>query len=232
MMGVPRAASASPARMRRRRRRKAMIPNDFIQTLLVAGRHRRGHRPLRSAQESGRQLSSPAARSTARRRRRSPSARRKQFYHCFGCGAHGTAIGFLMEYGGKSFPEAVEELARDAGLEVPRVERAGRSASGARKPQDLYGAAARRRQVLSRAAQGLAARHRLPEGPRPDRRRSPRASASATRRTTGSRWRPRSPTTTTRRSKPPAWSSPATAASATTAFATASCSRSTTAAAA
>jgi DNA primase len=45
----------------------------------------------------------------------------KQFYHCFGCGAHGTAIGFLIEYGGKSFPDAVEELARDAGLEVPRV---------------------------------------------------------------------------------------------------------------
>ena len=36
----------------------------------------------------------------------------KQFYHCFGCGAHGTAIGFLMEHGGRSFPEAVEELAR------------------------------------------------------------------------------------------------------------------------
>ncbi len=49
----------------------------------------------------------------------------KQFYHCFGCGAHGTAIGFLMEHGGKSFPDAVEELARDAGLEVPRVERPG-----------------------------------------------------------------------------------------------------------
>ncbi len=49
----------------------------------------------------------------------------KQFYHCFGCGAHGTAIGFLMEYGGKAFPDAVEELARDAGMEVPRVERPG-----------------------------------------------------------------------------------------------------------
>ncbi|HEY8243947.1 MAG TPA: DNA primase [Casimicrobiaceae bacterium] len=49
----------------------------------------------------------------------------KQFYHCFGCGAHGTAIGFLMEHAGKSFPDAVEELARDAGLEVPRVERPG-----------------------------------------------------------------------------------------------------------
>ncbi len=44
----------------------------------------------------------------------------KQFYHCFGCGAHGTAIGFLMEYEGLSFPEAVEELAAGAGLEVPR----------------------------------------------------------------------------------------------------------------
>jgi DNA primase len=51
----------------------------------------------------------------------------KQFYHCFGCGAHGTVIGFLMEHGGKAFPEAVEELARDAGLEVPRVERPGES---------------------------------------------------------------------------------------------------------
>src|SRR3981081_82273 len=45
----------------------------------------------------------------------------KQFYHCFGCGAHGTAIGFLIEFGGRPFPEAVEELARDAGLEVPRA---------------------------------------------------------------------------------------------------------------
>jgi DNA primase len=46
----------------------------------------------------------------------------KQFYHCFGCGAHGTAISFLMEFGGKPFPDAVEELARDAGLEVPRTQ--------------------------------------------------------------------------------------------------------------
>jgi DNA primase len=44
----------------------------------------------------------------------------KQFYHCFGCGAHGTAIGFLMEYDHLSFPEAVEELARRAGVEIPR----------------------------------------------------------------------------------------------------------------
>jgi DNA primase len=44
----------------------------------------------------------------------------KQFYHCFGCGAHGTAIGFLIEHTGLSFPQAVEELARRSGLEVPR----------------------------------------------------------------------------------------------------------------
>jgi DNA primase len=44
----------------------------------------------------------------------------KQFYHCFGCGAHGTAIGFLMTYEGLEFVDAVEELARMAGLQVPR----------------------------------------------------------------------------------------------------------------
>ena len=44
----------------------------------------------------------------------------KQFYHCFGCGANGTAITFLMEYSHLDFVEAVEELAARAGLEVPR----------------------------------------------------------------------------------------------------------------
>jgi DNA primase len=43
----------------------------------------------------------------------------KQFYHCFGCGAHGTAIGFLMEYANLGFVESVEELADGVGLEVP-----------------------------------------------------------------------------------------------------------------
>ncbi|NKN34674.1 DNA primase [Marichromatium bheemlicum] len=43
----------------------------------------------------------------------------KQFYHCFGCGAHGTAIGFLMEHDGLPFREAVDELARLVGVEVP-----------------------------------------------------------------------------------------------------------------
>jgi len=44
----------------------------------------------------------------------------KQFFHCFGCGAHGTALGFLMQYDQLSFLEAVEELARRLGLEIPR----------------------------------------------------------------------------------------------------------------
>ena len=44
----------------------------------------------------------------------------KQFYHCFGCGAHGSAIGFMMNYEGLEFVDAVEELARHAGLQVPR----------------------------------------------------------------------------------------------------------------
>jgi DNA primase len=43
----------------------------------------------------------------------------KQFYHCFGCGAHGTAIGFLMEYDHLDFVEAIEELAKQAGVTVP-----------------------------------------------------------------------------------------------------------------
>ncbi len=47
----------------------------------------------------------------------------KQFYHCFGCGAHGTAIGFLMEYQGVSFVEAIETLAQRVGIKVPQVER-------------------------------------------------------------------------------------------------------------
>lgn len=47
----------------------------------------------------------------------------KQFYHCFGCGAHGSAIGFLMEYSGLGYVDTIEDLARSAGLDVPREER-------------------------------------------------------------------------------------------------------------
>jgi DNA primase len=103
---------------------KFMIPNDFIQTLLArvdivevidtyvplkkAGANYAACCPFHSEKTPSFTVS--------------PS---KQFYHCFGCGAHGTAIGFLMEYAGKPFPEAVAALARDAGLEVPRDERPG-----------------------------------------------------------------------------------------------------------
>lgn len=52
----------------------------------------------------------------------------KQFYHCFGCGMNGTAISFIMEYDRLAFPEAVEELARSLGIEVPREESAQDSA--------------------------------------------------------------------------------------------------------
>ena len=44
----------------------------------------------------------------------------KQFYYCFGCGAGGNALGFVMNFENMDFPEAVELLAKDAGLEVPR----------------------------------------------------------------------------------------------------------------
>jgi DNA primase len=49
----------------------------------------------------------------------------KQFYHCFGCGAHGTTLGFLMDHDHLSFVEAVEDLAARVGLDVPREEHAG-----------------------------------------------------------------------------------------------------------
>ncbi len=204
-----------------------MIPNDFIQTLLsrvdivdVIDRSV----PLKKA-GANYQACCPFHSEKTPSFTVSPT---KQFYHCFGCGAHGTAIGFLMEFGGKAFPDAVEELARDAGLEVPRVERPGESE--------------RREQAGDLTALALSAakfyRAQLKDAPRAieylqatvgSPARSPRGSASATHRTPGSRSRPCSIVTTTRRSKPPGSSSPATAASATTASAIASCSRFTTA---
>jgi DNA primase len=61
----------------------------------------------------------------------------KQFYHCFGCGAHGTALGFLMEYDKLSFPEAIEELAGRLGLDVPR-EAGGNQPDNTGSTQPLY----------------------------------------------------------------------------------------------
>ena len=63
----------------------------------------------------------------------------KQFYHCFGCGAHGTVVGFLMQYEKLGFLDAVADLAERAGMELPR------EAHSAREPghEDLYGLMAR-----------------------------------------------------------------------------------------
>ncbi len=60
----------------------------------------------------------------------------KQFYHCFGCGKHGTVLGFLMDHDHMAFPEAVEELATRLGLEVPHE---GGAPAGARRADEpLY----------------------------------------------------------------------------------------------
>jgi DNA primase len=63
----------------------------------------------------------------------------KQFYHCFGCGAHGNAIGFLMAYAGLGYVDAVKDLAAAVGMQVPEV-RAPSSEEAARKERatDLY----------------------------------------------------------------------------------------------
>ncbi len=96
-----------------------MIPNDFIAQLLsrvdvveVIDRFV----PLKKAGQNY-QACCPFHKEKSPSFSVSPT---KQFYHCFGCGAHGSAITFLMEYGGKSFPDAVEELAQNVGLTVPR----------------------------------------------------------------------------------------------------------------
>jgi DNA primase len=59
----------------------------------------------------------------------------KQFYHCFGCGAHGSAVGFLMEHAGLSYVDAIGELARSAGLVVPQEP--GRGGDAPRAAPDL-----------------------------------------------------------------------------------------------
>lgn len=61
----------------------------------------------------------------------------KQFYHCFGCGAHGSAITFLVEHTGASFPEAVRSLASAVGMSIPEENRspAQRAASSRRREE-------------------------------------------------------------------------------------------------
>src|ERR1700681_404070 len=98
-----------------------MIPNDFIQALLsrvdiveVID----PHLPLKKAGAN-------YVACCPFHNEKSPSftvSPTKQFYHCFGCGAHGTAIGFLIEYSGLGFVEAVKDLAQNAGMVVPETE--------------------------------------------------------------------------------------------------------------
>ncbi len=95
-----------------------MIPRDFIDTLLtrvdiVDVIDRRV--PLKKAGQNY-QACCPFHNEKTPSFTVSPT---KQFYHCFGCGAHGTALGFLMEYEHMSFPDAVAALAQDVGLPVP-----------------------------------------------------------------------------------------------------------------
>jgi DNA primase len=66
----------------------------------------------------------------------------KQFYHCFGCGAHGTVVGFLMQYEKLGFVDAVTELAERAGLQMPR-EAQGASAPAGADLHELMARAAR-----------------------------------------------------------------------------------------
>ena len=95
-----------------------MIPRDFIDTLLarvdiVDVIDRRV--PLKKAGQNY-QACCPFHSEKTPSFTVSPT---KQFYHCFGCGAHGTALGFLLEYEHMSFPDAVAALAQDVGLPVP-----------------------------------------------------------------------------------------------------------------
>src|SRR5687767_141110 len=69
----------------------------------------------------------------------------KQFYHCFGCGAHGNAIGFLMEYSGLAYPEAIRALAETVGMPVPETRSKFEKAGAASAP----GLAARMMEALA-----------------------------------------------------------------------------------
>lgn len=60
----------------------------------------------------------------------------KQFYHCFGCGAHGDVINFVMQHDNLPFPEAIERLAAQAGMEVPKMSAV--DSQKAKEQKDLY----------------------------------------------------------------------------------------------
>ena len=74
----------------------------------------------------------------------------KQFYHCFGCGAHGTAISFLIEHTGANFPEAVRTLAANVGLVVPEEQRSPMAQAASRRRKEEV---SRHQQLLEMALQ-------------------------------------------------------------------------------
>lgn len=130
-----------------------MIPQAFIQDLLervdvadVVGRHvklrKAGANLLGLCPFHGEKSPSFTV---------SPS---KQFYHCFGCQAHGSAISFLMEHTGLSFVEAVEDLAKELGLNVPHEKGTAGTTSDAGRPNliELLGQAAKYYQLRLREA--------------------------------------------------------------------------------
>lgn len=63
----------------------------------------------------------------------------KQFYHCFGCGASGNAVKFIMEYDGASFPDAIDQLAATVGLSVPKEEASKQEVEQQQLQKPLYG---------------------------------------------------------------------------------------------
>ncbi len=85
----------------------------------------------------------------------------KGFYHCFGCGAHGDAISFIREFEGIGFTEAVEELAKRAGLEVPYDKAAKQEIQQARTLTDALDFASRFYQSALTSQQGAYARDYL-----------------------------------------------------------------------
>ncbi|WP_413111187.1 DNA primase [Thaumasiovibrio sp. DFM-14] len=64
----------------------------------------------------------------------------KQFYHCFGCGVHGNAIDFIMEFDRLEFPDAIEELASSLGMDVPRENTPGQQGANREVKRNLYDA--------------------------------------------------------------------------------------------
>ena len=121
-----------------------MIPESFIQDLL----HRVDIVDLIDAHVPLKKAGANYAACCPFHNEKSPSftvSPAKQFYHCFGCGAHGTAIGFMMEYSGMGFVDAVKDLAGRVGMQVPEEEGRRREHRDGPRTADLV-------EVMARAA--------------------------------------------------------------------------------